>query len=270
MGSEELSQWVRRLVDSQVPEGLLLDYKAKPYDLSRNEEKAELAKDVTSFANTQGGAILAGIPEKRDGRMKMKLPDPNYGIREEHDYGVWIRDILANAVAPVLPELRVTWVPKVADASKGVYLIWHPESWMLLHMVHGFHELRYYRRDADRSEPVPMDEQQVDRLYQLRLSGEQRREDFLTRTDFSLDRRGRNAPYMRACLCPRLFLDRTLYFSSSDFRVCWRRTRSPRGANTHSGNGNQLVLAHMHSATGGRRTKKHRVRLSSTPTARSL
>jgi len=112
----------------------------------------------------------------------------------------------------------VTWIPRADDASRGVYLIWHPESWMRPHMVHGFGELRYYRRDADKSEPVPMDEQQVDRLYELRISGEQRREAFLSGTDFSLGRRGSKAPYIVACLCPRLFLDPAMDFRSPSFR----------------------------------------------------
>jgi len=48
MTREELSRWVQRLVDDQVAEGLLLDYKAKPYDLSDQKAKGDLAKDVTS------------------------------------------------------------------------------------------------------------------------------------------------------------------------------------------------------------------------------
>jgi len=215
---DELPHWVQRLVDDQVPEGLLLDYKGQRYNLRRDEEKSELAKDVTSFANKQGGVILLGIPERLDEQgRKTKLPDPDYGTTQEPDYGPRVRDILASVVSPMLPSLRVAWVEKAADAGKGVYLIWHPESWLSPHMVHGYGEFRYFQRDGDRSRPVPMDEQQVERLYQLRVSGEERREAFLS-SDFSLGRQHPEVPHITVCLCPRMLLSRVWDFREGPLR----------------------------------------------------
>jgi len=83
----ELSEWVHGLVDCQVEEGLRLDYKEGAYDLAERKDKAELAKDATSFANTLGGVILVGLPEKRDAQgRKTGLPQPDYGMQQQHDY----------------------------------------------------------------------------------------------------------------------------------------------------------------------------------------
>lgn len=54
MTEPDLDNWIRGLVDDQVPENIRLDYKAEPnYGPASN--KKELVKDVTSFANEIGG-----------------------------------------------------------------------------------------------------------------------------------------------------------------------------------------------------------------------
>jgi len=221
MTDSEFSAWVQHLVDDQVEEGLVLDYKSEAYDLrsKKSKDKVELAKDVTSFANSQGGVILVGVPEKLDSRgKKTKLPDPNYGIAEEPEYESRVRNILASVVSPMLPSLRVTWVPKAGDSSTGTYLIWHPESWLSPHMVQGYRRYQYFRREADTSRPVPMDEQGVERLYQLRVSAEQRSEDFLEVGSLNLDTPNPNMPRITVCLCPRMVVDDALDLRSRELR----------------------------------------------------
>lgn len=56
-------QW---LVDSQVQEGIDLEYKSELYG-GGDEERRELLRDVVSMANAQGGLILLGITEDGEG-----------------------------------------------------------------------------------------------------------------------------------------------------------------------------------------------------------
>lgn len=51
---------IERLVEEKWPEGKSIDYKRDTYGNS-DKDKKELLKDVSSFANTQGGDILIGI-----------------------------------------------------------------------------------------------------------------------------------------------------------------------------------------------------------------
>lgn len=50
---------------SGVTEGKHLECKGQPYDLSQDGNKRELAKDVSSFANTDGGIIIIGARTKK-------------------------------------------------------------------------------------------------------------------------------------------------------------------------------------------------------------
>ena len=56
---------LQRLIDEKLPESLTLDYKASPALNKNSGGRAELVKDVTAFANSAGGQIIYGIPEKK-------------------------------------------------------------------------------------------------------------------------------------------------------------------------------------------------------------
>jgi hypothetical protein len=53
---------IEEFVSEQWPESKTIDYKKESYG-SKDDDKKELLKDVTSFANTQGGDIVIGIEE---------------------------------------------------------------------------------------------------------------------------------------------------------------------------------------------------------------
>jgi hypothetical protein len=104
--------------------------------------------------------------------------------------------------------------------------MWHPESWLAPHMVHGYSEFRYFRRDADVSRPVPMSERDIERLYELRATGEQRSLALIGGMEDTLGPR-HGGPQMRVCICPRLLLDDSVDFSSA--RLQERLLQNPFG-----------------------------------------
>jgi predicted HTH transcriptional regulator len=53
---------VRSLTESTEVESVMLDYKKTPAGTDR--EKGELAKDISAFANSQGGFLVIGVEEK--------------------------------------------------------------------------------------------------------------------------------------------------------------------------------------------------------------
>jgi len=213
LSDSELEDWVSRLVGDQVPEGLLIDYKREPSKLDNEGQKRELAKDVVSFANTQGGAVIVGVPET-DGK-----PTEPYGIEREADYESRIVDILGSTVRPLLPQFRIRWVTVTGGTANGVYVLWHPESWSAPHMVAGYSEFRYPRRVADRSGPVPMTEAEVAQLYERRLVGERQAHSFLAdKEQFFYGRHAPGRAYMVAAICPRLLTEGMLDFGDAQFR----------------------------------------------------
>ena len=53
-----------QFVQEKRPEGKSLDYKRDSYG-GKDDDKKELLKDVSSFANTQGGDLIIGVDEEQ-------------------------------------------------------------------------------------------------------------------------------------------------------------------------------------------------------------
>ena len=173
---EELEQWIRHLVDQQVPEGKRLDYKEEP-NLSPEKGRREAAKDITSFANEVGGVILYGMPEKRT-EKKEPIPDRPYGMDPVPGLESQLENIYVDTIRPNLGEYKIARVPLSEYEGKVVYLVWTPESWLGPHMVEAYGDHKYYRRGQFRA--VEMAEHEVrDRYQRIQRTGE-RLEKFLS------------------------------------------------------------------------------------------
>lgn len=103
------------------------DAKRPPgYDLAAASGRFELAKDVSSFANAQGGYVIVGlttadVPEEQTEQVNgLELLDAaafNIGA---------IQGILNEYLHPTLQGLTVAWVEDVATAAQGVGVIHIP------------------------------------------------------------------------------------------------------------------------------------------------
>ncbi|MFC2062335.1 helix-turn-helix domain-containing protein [Chloroflexota bacterium] len=60
---QELEALVQHLVTDEWPESMTLEYKSEQ-SFNRGA-RLEIAKDISSLANTKGGTIIYGIPERR-------------------------------------------------------------------------------------------------------------------------------------------------------------------------------------------------------------
>ena len=108
-------------------EGSVFEAKGKvPYDLNSAEGRYELAKDVTAFANSEGGYIVVGLQHRR-------LPNEN--TDEVHDLDLLpqiafpttqIAGVLKEYVHPKIKDLVIDWVPSLADETQGVGYIYIP------------------------------------------------------------------------------------------------------------------------------------------------
>lgn len=109
-------------------EGLEFDCKDQPYNLGTDVGKRELAKDVSAFANSEGGFIFIGL--------KTKNSTSHFGDEVED-----VRPFVSSLVNPtqyldvvtawVYPEVlgaKVQWVPFASDATKGVVVISVPKQ----------------------------------------------------------------------------------------------------------------------------------------------
>ena len=118
---------LQELLDNEVGEGILLDYKLDVYG-SSDADKKEFLKDGSSFANTGGGHILIGIEE--DGG----LPTNIVGIAGDLDAEMLrLETLLRDRLEPRILGIRMVAVPLMN--GRRVLIIRVPKSWSRPHAV---------------------------------------------------------------------------------------------------------------------------------------
>src|SRR5439155_1272091 len=86
---------LQRLVDDNIQESLTLDYKDSAALAKDDRSRNELCKDVSAFANSAGGQIIYGIPEKNRKPQPLDSGVPNDQITRE-----WIEQVIDSQVQP--------------------------------------------------------------------------------------------------------------------------------------------------------------------------
>jgi predicted HTH transcriptional regulator len=128
MNDNDLCNWLTSLITRKAPESEYLDYKESISNKTQ-KEKIELCKDITSFANESGGALLYGIPQEDQNGVPVPKDISECGIELANDFIINIENILLDVVAPQLPELFIKVISLDGSSSKSVLLIYHPGSW---------------------------------------------------------------------------------------------------------------------------------------------
>jgi hypothetical protein len=130
---------LQELIDAQIEESARLEFK-RQLNLKTVKEKKEVAKDVSAFANANGGVLIYGIAESgEEGKPMMAsaltpISEPNLEKRLE--------DILLSATSPRL-DVRI----KTIQSVDGYYIVVDiPQGYPKLCMVTLGGENRYYRR----------------------------------------------------------------------------------------------------------------------------
>ncbi|MBA3715060.1 MAG: ATP-binding protein [Pyrinomonadaceae bacterium] len=104
------------------------DCKRQPYQLDSEKDKRELAKDVSSFANTLGGYILIGVETTksqdhfRDEVTNLKPFNQNLVDAEQY------YKLLQQWVYPEVEGVGISWIASSDDDSKGIVVIKIPEQ----------------------------------------------------------------------------------------------------------------------------------------------
>lgn len=107
-----------------------IECKSAPYQLNEAHQKQELAKDVSGFANANGGVILIGV---RTERSPMHFGDEIKEIRpfprrlvDPNQYQAIIR----SWIYPAPQQVDIRWFPSVVDREKGIMAIIIPDQIM--------------------------------------------------------------------------------------------------------------------------------------------
>lgn len=139
---------VQNLIDNQVKENINLDYKASDSLAKMNDNcKKELSKDVSAFANSDGGILVYGVVE--EGNIPVKIDngcDPIKVTRE------WIEQVIDSRIQRKISGIRIHQIALSGEnAGRVVYVISIPQSVDAPHMAD---DNRYYKRYNFKSAPM--------------------------------------------------------------------------------------------------------------------
>ena len=133
------------LIHNNMTEYKYLEYKS--LDALTPFEKAEISKDVSSFANSGGGIIVYGIKEVKNGeRIELLLED---GLELNTRYSKeWLENIIFSNISPRIKGIFIN--PVKTPREKYIYVVIIPQS----DTAHMAANNRYYKRHNFKAEPM--------------------------------------------------------------------------------------------------------------------
>jgi Putative DNA-binding domain len=146
---------INSYIENAIEENSSLEYKGGlSLDLSIDKNKSELCKDVSAFANSNGGILIYGISEF-DLREKAHLPERITPV----DGGIFtkerIEQILHSNIKPKIKDIEIIPVRINETTSESVYILDIPRSYT----AHQSFDKKYYRRYNFHS--VPMEDYEI-------------------------------------------------------------------------------------------------------------
>lgn len=146
---------LRILMETQAEESTYLDFKAAGALEKTNEKRAEIAKDVSAFANSDGGVIVYGIKEDNHVASDFSFIDGNEYTKE------WLERVINDGIQRRILGVQIFPIRVNGDIKQTVYVVKIPRSANAPHMCIKRHI--YYRRYN--FESVPMEEYEVRDLF---------------------------------------------------------------------------------------------------------
>lgn len=136
---------LQSLIANKIPENLSLEYKSSDaLNLLEERHKKEFTKDVSAFANSEGGILIYGIVEENHLPNLLDAGiDPNIITKER------IEQILHSGIKPKISRLHINPV-QLSNSRNIAYVITIPQS----DTAHQASDHRYYRRYNFLSAPM--------------------------------------------------------------------------------------------------------------------
>jgi len=174
---------LQSLIDNQVEENINLDYKAAAALAKTDGRKADISKDVSSFANSEGGVLVYGMAE--DGRLSVRIDpiDPSIISRE------WLEQVINSNIQRRIDGVRINPVALTGpNSGKVVFVVDVPQSPLAPHQAA---DKKYYKRFNFQS--VAMED------YEIRDVANRRRNPII-KADISIEPLNGRAPSYSATL----------------------------------------------------------------------
>lgn len=144
---------VQRMIEDGIEENLHLDYKAAGSLAKVPQKRDEIVKDVTAFANSDGGVIIYGVQEF-SGQERSHLPEKITPINRADFSKEWLEQVISNA-APRIKGVHIHPITVPGAEDRCLYVVEIPKG----ETAHQSVDCKYYRRYN--FESVPMRDHEV-------------------------------------------------------------------------------------------------------------
>lgn len=126
---------LRMLIRNEVQESTHLDYKASP--AVDKTKKEEIAKDVSAFANSDGGIIIYAITENE--HLPFEIDE---GVNHSKYTREWFEQVINSNISPIIDGIEIVQIPLSSERSSFVIKI--PKSYRAPHQEQT--SKKYFRR----------------------------------------------------------------------------------------------------------------------------
>lgn len=145
---------ITALIDNEAEESVHLDFKAAGSLSKDDKKKCEIAKDVSAFANSDGGIIVYGIEERDHKAYALSHVDGNTYTKE------WLEQVIQGNIQRRIDGLEIFPIRENGDITRSIYVVKIPRSSNTPHMSA---DKCYYKRNNFRS--IKMEEYEVRDLF---------------------------------------------------------------------------------------------------------
>jgi hypothetical protein len=153
-------------IENEIEESIHIEFKSGEALSKTDSKKKEVSKDVSAFANSDGGIIIYGISEKYHKADSFAFVDGTIYTKE------WLEQIISTTIKRNIDGLKIFPVRNNGNLKESVYVVQIPSS---INAPHLSRDNRFYKRYN--FESVPMEEYEIRQTYgrkvksQLQLSG---------------------------------------------------------------------------------------------------
>lgn len=135
---------IESLIKNQVQESLNLDYKRTKSLENNDHNKNEISKDVSAFANSDGGTIIYGVIEKNHIPEKIDEGVDVKGKRE------WLEQVINSRIKPRIQNVVITPIDLKKQSGKAIFLVEIPVGTT----AYQASDYKYYKRFNFQSVPM--------------------------------------------------------------------------------------------------------------------
>lgn len=158
---------ILNLIDVRAEESVNIEFKSAGSLVKEDKKTIEIGKDVSAFANSDGGIIIYGLLEKDNVAESLSFIDGNVITKE------WLESIINGKISRPISGIKIYPIRFEGKIEKTVYIVKVPASPLAPHINY---DRKYYKRSNFSAEP--MQEYEVRNLYGRLNMTELELEDF--------------------------------------------------------------------------------------------